>query len=66
MIRKQNEINQMADSTQVDSDRVKSEIFKLAKMKYNCCTYDESPHKTALLQSLLENHGQLNSLDKDN
>lgn len=63
VIRKQNEISQMTDSAQVDFDRIKSEIFKLAEMKYNCCTYDESPQKTAEICSLLENHEQLNSLD---
>lgn len=63
VIRKQNEISQMTDSVQVDFDRIKSEIFKLAEMKYNCCTYDESPQKTAEICSLLENHEQLNSLD---
>ena len=63
VIRKQNEINQMTDSAQVDFDRIKSEIFKLAEMKYNCCTYDESPQKTAEICSLLEDHEQLNSLD---
>ena len=63
VIRKQNEINQMTDSTQVDFDRVKSEIFRLAEMKYGCCTYDENPKKTAQIRSLLENYEQLNSLD---
>lgn len=63
VIRKQNEINQMTDSAQVDFDRVKSEIFKLAEMKYNCCTYDKSPQKTAYLRELLENCEQLNNLD---
>ncbi len=46
VIRKQNEINQMTDSPQVDFDRVKAEIFKLAEMKYDCCTYNDSPQKT--------------------
>ncbi len=63
VIRKQNEINQIADSTQVDFDRVKSEIFKIAEMKYECCTYNENPQKTAQIRSLLKNHEQLNSLD---
>jgi len=63
VIRKQNEINQMLDSAQVDFDRIKSEIFRLAEMKYDCCTYNDSPQKTAHLRSLLENHEQLNSLD---
>lgn len=63
VIRKQNEISQMTDSAQVDFDRIKSEIFRLAEMKYECCTYDESPQKTAEIKNLLENHKQLNSLD---
>ena len=63
VIRKQNEISQMMDSLQVDFDRVKSEIFRLAEMKYNCCTYDENTQKTAQIRSLLENHEQLNMLD---
>ena len=63
VICKQNEINQMADSTQVDFDRIKSEIFKLAEMKYGCCTYDESPQKTAQLRCLLDEQEQLNTLD---
>lgn len=63
VIRKQNEINQMTDSPQVDFDRIKLEIFRLAEMKYCCCTYDENPQKTAHLRGLLENHEQLNTLD---
>ena len=63
VIRKQNEISQMTDSAQVNFDRIKSEIFKLAEMKYGCCSYDESLYKTAQIRGLLENHEQLNSLD---
>lgn len=63
VIRKQNEINQMTDSAQMDFDRIKSEIFRLAEMKYGCCTYDKRPQKTAQLRSLLDDHEQLNSLD---
>lgn len=63
VIRKQHEISQMTDSAQVDFDRVKSEIFGLAEKKYDCCTYDESPQKTAQIRSLLENQEQLNTLD---
>lgn len=63
VIRKQNEINQMSDSIQVDFDRVKSEIFKLAEMKYDCCTYNGSPQKTNEIKALLKNHEQLNTLD---
>ena len=63
IIRKQNEINQMLDSTQVDFDRIKSELYRLAEMKYECCAYDDNPQKTAQLRSLLDDHEQLNSLD---
>lgn len=63
VIRKQNEINQMTDSSQIDFDRVKAEIFKLAEMKYDCCSYNESPQKTEELRNLLENNKQLNILD---
>ncbi len=63
VIRKQNEISQMMDSAQVDFDRIKSEIFKLAEMKYGCCTYSNNPQKTAQIRSLIENQEQLNTLD---
>ena len=63
IVRKQNEINHMTDSPQVDFDRVKAEIFRLAEMKYDCCTYNESPQKTEELRNLLENNKQLNILD---
>ena len=63
IVRKQNEINHMTDSAQADFDRVKAEIFKLAEMKYDCCTYNESPQKTEELRNLLENNKQLNILD---
>lgn len=63
VIRKQNEISQMLDSAQPDFDRIKSEIFRLAEIKYDCCTYNESPQKTAEIKALLENYEQLNTLD---
>lgn len=63
VIRKQNEINQMTDSARPDFDRIKTEIFKLAELKYTCCTYNENPQKTAEIKALLEDHEQLNTLD---
>ena len=63
VICKQNEINQMMDSAQVDFDRIKSEIFRLAEMKYDCCTYSDNPQKTAEIKDILENHKQLNTFD---
>ncbi len=64
VIRRQNEINQMLDSTQVDFDRIKSELYRLTEMKYDCCTYNDDPQKTKQLLDLLENQKQLNTLDK--
>ena len=63
VICKQNEISQMLDSVQADFDRIKSKIFELAELKYDCCTYNENPQKTAEIKALLENHEQLNMLD---
>ena len=63
VIRKQNEISQMLDSTQPDFDRIKSEILRLAELKYDCCTYNENPQKTEEIKALLENYEQLNTLD---
>lgn len=63
VIRQQNEIRHMMDSTQLDYDRTKSEILRLAQMQYDCCTYSEKPQQTELLRSLLVGHEQLNSLD---
>lgn len=53
VIRQQNEINRMTDSAQIDFDRVKAEIFRLAELKYDCCTYNDSPQKTAEIKALL-------------
>ena len=58
-----NEVNRMTDSPQVDFEKVKAEIFRLAEMKYERCTYSDKPQKTAKLISLLKNHNQLNTLD---
>lgn len=63
IIHQQNEINHMTDSVQLDFDRVKSEIFKLAEMKYNCCTYNDNLQKTAEIKAIFRNHEQLNTLD---
>ena len=63
IVRQQNEINRMTDSAHIDFDRVKAEIFRLAEMKYDCCSYNDSPQKTEELKSLLQNNEQLNTLD---
>lgn len=63
VIRQQNEIRHMMDSTQLDYDRTKSEILRLVQMQYDCCTYSDKPQQTELLKNLLVGHEQLNNLD---
>ena len=63
VIRQQNEIRHMMDAVQLDYDRTKSEILRLAQMQYDCCTYSDKPQQTELLKGLLVGHEQLNSLD---
>ena len=65
VIRQQNEINRMTDSAQIDFDRVKAEIFRLAELKYDCCTYNDSPQKTEYLKELISGREQLNIIDYD-
>ena len=61
----QNEIRRMIDSTHFDFERIKSEIFRLAQMKYDCCTYNDKQLKTEHLTNILDNKQQLNKLDID-
>lgn len=63
IVRQQNEINQMTDVSHIDFERIKAEIFKLAEMKYDCCTYSDSPRETAEIKAVLKIHEQLNTLD---
>lgn len=69
IVRQQNEINRMTDSGHIDFYRVKAEIIRLAEMKYQCCSYNDSPQKTDKLKTLLsehcsdQNHEQLDTLD---
>ncbi len=61
--RQQNEINRLLDTPDVDFDKAKEEIFQLAELKYNCCTYNDKPQKTEHLKSILANKEQLNTID---
>lgn len=61
--RQQNEINRLMDHANVDFDKTKQEIFKLAQLKYACCDYNDRPQKTAQLMDLIENKEQLNIFD---
>lgn len=65
VIKQANEISRLMDSPDIDYDRIKNAIIELAELKYDCCTYDDVPQKTALLKELLLNKKQLNSLDAE-
>ena len=61
----QNEINRLMDNPQIDTEKAKTEVLKLAELKYECCTYDEGPQKTEYLKELLSEREQLNIIDYD-
>lgn len=61
--RQQNEINRLLDSPDIDFDKAKEEIFRLAELKYNCCTYSDKPQKTAKLREILARCEQQNTLN---
>ncbi len=62
VIRQQNEIRRMMENP-IDYERIKSEIYQLAEMKYSCCTYSDIPQKTEELKSILSQTEKLNTLD---
>ena len=61
----QNEINRLMDNPQIDTEKAKTEVLKLAELKYECCTYDEGPQKTEYLKELISGREQLNIIDYD-
>ena len=61
----QNEINRLMDNPQIDTEKAKTEVLKLAELKYECCTYNDSPQKTEYLKELISGREQLNTLDID-
>ncbi len=61
----QNEINRIMDNPQIDTEKAKTEVLKLAELKYECCTYDEGPQKTEYLKELLSDREQLNTINYD-
>lgn len=65
IILKQNEINKMIDSLKSDVDEVKNEIFRLAEMKYQRCTYSDIPQKTGFLKTLFSERMQSENLNID-
>ena len=63
--RQKNEINKLLDSPDIDYDRIKREMIKLAEIKYDCCSYDDVPQKTQYMKKQLADREQLNELDMD-
>ena len=61
----QNELNRLMDNPEIDSEKVKTEILRLAELKYDCCVYNDSPQKTEYLKELISGREQLNTLDID-
>ena len=53
------------DLLDTDSEKVKTEILRLAELKYDCCTYNDSPQKTEYLKELISGREQLNIIDYD-
>lgn len=63
VIRQKNEIDRLLDSPDIDYDRIKTEMIRLAEIRYDCCTYDDLPQKTQYLKEQLAGREQLNELD---
>ena len=63
--RQKNEVSRLLDSPDIDYDRIKAAIIQLAELKYDCCTYDDVPQKTAYLKELFKDKQQLNRLDNE-
>lgn len=62
IIRQQNEIRRMMENP-TDYEHIKSELYRLAEMKYSCCEYSDIPQKTAELKYILSQTEKLNTLD---
>lgn len=60
--RQQNGINRLLGSPDVDFDKAKEEIFRLAELKYTCCTYNDKPQKTTQIREILKNCEPQNTL----
>ncbi len=63
IIRQENEVRRMAENPAVDCDRIRTELLRLAAMKYRCCTYNDAPLQTERLKALLADRTQQNTLD---
>ncbi len=60
---KQSDIDRAIDNGTKSADEIRNEILRLAELKYKHCTYCDVNQKTELLNSLIDNMDQLNTLD---
>lgn len=63
VVKQRNEILRLMDSPDIEYDRIKTAIMGLAELKYECCSYDDVPQKTALLKEIMKDVKRLESLD---
>ena len=63
VIKQKNEISRLMSIPDIDYDRIKNAVMELAELKYDCCSYDDVPQKTALLKEILMDIRRLDSLD---
>ena len=63
VIKQKNEISRLMSIPDIDYDRIKNAVMELAELKYDCCSYDDVPQKTALLKEILMDIRRLDTLD---
>lgn len=60
-----NEINQMLDQREVDTNKVLSLILECAAEKYKTCSIKESDHLTIKIKALFQEHSNDEKLDRE-
>ena len=60
---KQVEIDRAIDNGAKTAEEIRNDILRLAELKYQHCSYSDVNQKTELLNSLIANRNQLNTLD---
>lgn len=60
-----NEINQLLDQREVDTDRLLPLILECAAEKYMTCSIKESDHLTIKIKALFQEHSNDEKLDRE-
>ncbi len=60
-----NEINQMLDQREVDTNKVLSLILECAAEKYKTCSIKESDHLTIKIKALFQEHSNDEELNRE-